>query len=94
LVQFLGDRSGDFELARIKASQGLKVVRELAKTMPQLSALLMAAAAGYRQIEDEVVVREDRHYPVDVRFLGIKVATYMQHDYTIKTHTRNVRLKQ
>ncbi len=84
---------GDIEIARIRAEQGLKVVRVLATSMPQFAALLMASAGGHNQIEEEVYIRKDRFYPEDVKFLGITVAKTMQHEYTTERHVRTERLK-
>lgn len=89
----LASEEGNNELALIRAEQGMKVLRTLASSMPQYAAVLMAASAGFREIEEETMVVQEHFYPEDIRILGLKVGTCYQRDWQSTTTTKRIRLK-
>lgn len=88
----VSEARGNKSLAVVQAKEGLKVLRELARTSPELAFMGMLAQSGYTSVTVENYERKDSYQVVERKFLGMTIATDVVNLPTITRSSRTVRI--
>lgn len=83
---------GDTDLAIVRAQEGMKVLRQIARANPEYGALLVAAEHGYNAIEVRERVVTEGYELIDRKFMGFTLGTDVVPTRTSKDSTRIIRL--
>lgn len=83
---------GNTQLAIVRAQEGMKAIRQVARNNPEFGALLVAGLNGYQGIEVTETEEVHGYEMLDQTFLGISFGKSIVPTHTVKTRTRVLRL--